>query len=307
VSDEPYPGGELGAERALELLEARSAEEMELLLASWSPEEAARAREYLELFGLLSQAEVPEFPRLALRQSLLARATSAPAEGSAGHPERLRPVQERLAHRRERPPTASLTPTLRSHRGLRLLAAGLALCALGLGALASLLAWQLQEERAARRGEAAAYEATLASAQLEMLEAAEGARIRQLEERLAMLTTAGNRLCALRPPEGSTGMPRARGLLLMGDNGRGWHLEASGLEHLEDGRCYQLWFVPDEPGAEPVSGGTFLACDRGSAQMGAPRMSTLPRAVFVTLEAEGGAETPSGPVVLHGDRAAQVL
>lgn len=74
---------------------------------------------------------------------------------------------------------------------------------------------------------------------------------------------------------------------------------AAGLPALPAGRVYQLWFVPN---ASPVSAG-LLTIDEGgrvAASVTRPDDVTVPVPMAVTLEPEGGVDSPTGEVYLLG-------
>lgn len=118
---------------------------------------------------------------------------------------------------------------------------------------------------------------------------------------LAAVSRPGTEVCALKPrlasaPEG------AHGTLYVMPGGEGWVLSLNGLDDVP-GKTYQMWFVGKD-GA--TSAGTFLT---GSAPYEwthdkMPPMGT--QAVAITLESEGGAESPTGPEILFGDAAEMV-
>ena len=74
---------------------------------------------------------------------------------------------------------------------------------------------------------------------------------------------------------------------------------AAGLPALPAGRVYQLWFVPN---ASPVSAGLLTIDDGGrvAASVTRPDDVTAPVPMAVTLEPEGGVDSPTGEVYLLG-------
>lgn len=74
---------------------------------------------------------------------------------------------------------------------------------------------------------------------------------------------------------------------------------AAGLPAVPTGRVYQLWFVPD---ASPVSAGLLTVDDEGrvAASVAKPEEVTVPVPMAVTLEPEGGVNSPTGEVYLLG-------
>jgi hypothetical protein len=78
---------------------------------------------------------------------------------------------------------------------------------------------------------------------------------------------------------------------------------ASNLEPLQPGKTYELWLIPAAAGENPIPAGMFRPDERGNASV---IMPTLPKGVEakafgVTVEDEGGATTPTMPIVLAGE------
>jgi len=76
---------------------------------------------------------------------------------------------------------------------------------------------------------------------------------------------------------------------------------ASHLEPLEPGKTYELWLVP-KTGA-PVPAGTFKPDAHGAASLMRQDMAVdVPAGGFaVTIEPEGGSQTPTLPIVMTGE------
>ncbi|HMD31950.1 MAG TPA: anti-sigma factor [Candidatus Acidoferrales bacterium] len=75
---------------------------------------------------------------------------------------------------------------------------------------------------------------------------------------------------------------------------------ASNLPPLDEGKSYQLWYMPSE--GVPSSAGVFAPDARGNATMMMPSSSMpgSPKAFAVTIEPVGGVAAPTGPEVLVG-------
>ncbi|MCU1253212.1 MAG: hypothetical protein JWQ49_6241 [Edaphobacter sp.] len=78
---------------------------------------------------------------------------------------------------------------------------------------------------------------------------------------------------------------------------------ANNLEPLKPGKTYELWLIPAEAGGSPIPAGTFRPDERGNASV---IMPTLPKGIEakafgVTVEDEGGATTPTQPIILAGE------
>lgn len=76
---------------------------------------------------------------------------------------------------------------------------------------------------------------------------------------------------------------------------------ASDMDPLQPEKTYELWLLPAD-GSSPVPAGTFHPDDQGNASV---LMPSLPKGVQakgfnVTIEDEGGSQTPTKPVVMSG-------
>jgi hypothetical protein len=77
---------------------------------------------------------------------------------------------------------------------------------------------------------------------------------------------------------------------------------ASNLDPLEAYKTYELWVIPAD-GTAPIPAGTFHPDDQGNASV---IMPDLPKGVTakqfgITIEADGGAQTPTLPIIMSGD------
>ena len=77
---------------------------------------------------------------------------------------------------------------------------------------------------------------------------------------------------------------------------------ATNLEPLQPSKTYELWLIPAGAGQNPIPAGTFHPDERGNASV---IMPVLPKGVEakafgVTIEDEGGAATPTMPIILVG-------
>ncbi len=78
--------------------------------------------------------------------------------------------------------------------------------------------------------------------------------------------------------------------------------QGSHLDPIPAAKTYELWLIPAAPGGQPIAAGTFKPDARGEASVILPE---LPKGVEagkfgVTLEDEGGAATPTAPILLIG-------
>ncbi len=76
---------------------------------------------------------------------------------------------------------------------------------------------------------------------------------------------------------------------------------ASNMEPLQMYKVYELWLIPAD-GRDPIPAGTFHPDSRGNASV---IMPTLPKGVEakafgVTIEDEGGSQTPTLPIIMVG-------
>jgi anti-sigma-K factor RskA len=76
---------------------------------------------------------------------------------------------------------------------------------------------------------------------------------------------------------------------------------ANNLEPLPIAKVYELWIIPAD-GTAPVPAGTFRPDARGYASVVMPQIpkGVAAKAFGVTMEAEGGATTPTMPILLVG-------
>lgn len=84
-------------------------------------------------------------------------------------------------------------------------------------------------------------------------------------------------------------LPRTGRLLLM----------ASNLQPLPAGKTYELWLIPAQ--GAPIPAGLFKPDERGQATLEHQMQAgTEAKAFGITIEDEGGSETPTPPIVLSG-------
>jgi hypothetical protein len=78
---------------------------------------------------------------------------------------------------------------------------------------------------------------------------------------------------------------------------------ASNLEPLKPGKTYELWLIPAAAGGSPIPAGTFRPDERGNASVIMPPLpkGVEAKAFGVTVEDEGGAATPTQPIILAGE------
>jgi hypothetical protein len=76
---------------------------------------------------------------------------------------------------------------------------------------------------------------------------------------------------------------------------------ATNLEPVENYKTYELWLIPAD-GGDPIPAGTFRPDARGNASVILPPLpkGIEAKAFGVTVEDEGGSQTPTMPIVLAG-------
>ena len=133
----------------------------------------------------------------------------------------------------------------------------------------------------------------LSAVQNENIKAAQYAQIMEL------LTSGQAQRVALHEAPSKTPPPEGR-VVYSARNGK-LLLTAQNLHALPAGKVYELWILQPN-GGKPLPAGTFAPDSRGNAAMIlADEPANLAVAGFgVTVENEGGAQTPTPPIVLSG-------
>jgi Anti-sigma-K factor rskA len=77
---------------------------------------------------------------------------------------------------------------------------------------------------------------------------------------------------------------------------------ASNLAPLQPAKTYELWLIPAAAGQNPIPAGTFHPDEHGNANVILPQLpkGVEAKAFGVTIEDEGGAATPTLPIILVG-------
>lgn len=294
---------------ALGALDSEDRAEVEAQLAA-SPEQREELRQLREIVALLPFAAAPVAPPDRVRQALMARiAAESPRATSA------RPQAQSAPTARPRSPW--LMPAI---------AAVLAAMVLGLAGLTFSLSGQVARLDQTNRdlvGVLGGLQTTLAETQArqEALATRLDEGRRELEQVSADLAASEQRIAELNvaraQDEYVISFVSAPGVatreLTAADAGLGAQGEMymypgnssavvlfSGLAPLEPGQVYQFWLAD---GSTQVAGGTFAvdAGGIGHIVVQAPREVNAFREVMVTVEPEGGSDTPSQTVVLEGN------
>jgi Anti-sigma-K factor rskA/Putative zinc-finger len=89
-------------------------------------------------------------------------------------------------------------------------------------------------------------------------------------------------------PQAKTVYVPRKGLLLMANN----------MEQLPQNKVYELWLLPAD-GSPPMPAGTFKPDRGGNALMHHPMHASIQAKAFaITIEPEGGSQTPTMPIVM---------
>ena len=93
------------------------------------------------------------------------------------------------------------------------------------------------------------------------------------------------------PQGGVTYMPEKGTLIFM----------ASNMEPLQVYKTYELWLIPAD-GRDPIPAGTFHPDERGNASVIMPPLpkGVEAKAFGVTIEDDGGSQTPTMPIIMAG-------
>jgi hypothetical protein len=292
------------------------------------------ARLYREALGLVAYELEPVAPSPEIKTLLMARIVSGadavdaadaadtaeeaaadgddtqPAPLAAPEPAPVMPVQTTppipIRHSQEmrpvRPPMAGAAAARRPPRRWPLaLAASLAFLLLGVSGYLYSRSLQdratiarLDRDLARERSQAAQ-----ASAQASRLESYS----LNLREKMALVTSPTVAVSALRPMGRPPLQPAARGLLFVAADHQHWYLSLRGLQPVEGGRLYKLWFMADQG---PVDAGSFTVLPGAPIEMSSKEMPAGTRTAVITLETDPGARTPSGPEILRAGAIAPI-
>jgi anti-sigma-K factor RskA len=77
--------------------------------------------------------------------------------------------------------------------------------------------------------------------------------------------------------------------------------QANNMEPLQPAKVYELWLIPAN-GSNPIPAGTFHPDERGYASVMMPPLpkGVAAKAFGVTIENEGGSQTPTMPIIMVG-------
>jgi Anti-sigma-K factor rskA len=138
---------------------------------------------------------------------------------------------------------------------------------------------------------------TAQSGQIDRL-SADAASAKQLIQ--AMTDPAAKRFTLTKAPAGQT-PPQPQGrVTYMPDKGT-LIFTASNMEPLQVYKTYELWLIPAD-GRDPIPAGTFHPDERGNASVIMPPLpkGIEAKAFGVTIEDDGGSQTPTMPIIMAG-------
>jgi len=268
--------------RALEL--ALEALDSATPITADSPEEEAAAREVLEILTLLPRALEAETPRPAVKARLMAAVVEEAVAEEAVVPVGDFGARKAAAQR----PAASMFSLA--------IAAALGFCVVGLG----FLIWQVDQQRVVNAELAKALE------QLRDVQQATLTKLATTERRFKMVTNTAREMYVMEPSqeelaEAIEASSAPHGVLYVCGQHQRWYMNLKDLEPAPSGREYYLWFLDEAQ--NPLSGLPFEVGPDAIAELDDQSMPVGTRAFMVTLETEGDHATPSGEIMILGDRA----
>ena len=234
-------------------------------------EEAALAREYTELVGLLPYELEPAVPPATGWEQIRSRLVTAT------------PSVVRFPQPREGP-AAQRQPARRSW-GTMAMAAALAVCLVGVGYL--LARTELQQSTI-----------DLLTADLDAAEARENLMAHDVDQ-FEMITRVARHIYPMRPVATAARRPMTGNVYVCGQHQQ-WYLNVQGLGQPPADHEYLLWFITDQG---TVLGGTMTLHGR-EAELSASSMPVGTRGFAVTLERRDAPhDEPQGDFLLLGDEA----
>lgn len=130
------------------------------------------------------------------------------------------------------------------------------------------------------------------------------AQARQLEaasldmrERFSLVTSPAVLVSPMRPMGQPPLQPGARGVLFVASDHQHWYMALQGLQPVQSGKTYKLWFVAS---AGMVDAGSFSAQPGAPVELSSQHMPAGTKGVLVTLENDPRATAPAGPEILRG-------
>jgi hypothetical protein len=101
----------------------------------------------------------------------------------------------------------------------------------------------------------------------------------------------------------TSGSSDARAIVYMDPDPEGWGgiVAFRGMSQPPAGQVYQLWMFTDD---QPTPGPTFIPDQTGEALVQVPEEAASSQAMAITMEPDGGSETPSTTPIMQGDLTA---
>lgn len=269
------------------------------------------ARLYTEVLGLIPFELDPMPPPPQGRERLLAliqQKEADPAAEPAPAPAPSRASRETPIPRLIPPGRPAVAVARRPSRWPLAIAAVLALMALG---LSGWLYQQLSQERATvaslRRdlqNERTRVAAALAEARDLRATSGKGLEdLRDLREKFSLVTSRAALVAAMRPMGRPPLQPGAHGILFVAANHQHWYMSVEGLQPVEPGQTYKLWFVADQG---PVDAGSFVARPGEPIELTSKQMPAGTKGAMITLEQDPNVAKPTGPGILRAAAMYQV-
>lgn len=101
----------------------------------------------------------------------------------------------------------------------------------------------------------------------------------------------------------TTGTSDAKGMVYMDPDPNGWGgiVAFRGMSQPPSGQVYQLWMIED---GQAIPGPTFTPDDSGEAMVQVTGDAATSQAMAITMEPDGGSDTPSTTPIMQGDMTA---
>jgi len=153
-------------------------------------------------------------------------------------------------------------------------------------------AWSFYNDRDALQGKLKSQ-----ASQMDRISADAAAAKRMLD---AMTDPSAKHVTLVKAPAGPT-PPEPQGRATYVSEKGALIFLASNMEPLQPYKVYELWLIPAD-GRDPIPAGTFRPDDRGNASVIMPPLpkGIEAKAFGVTVEDEGGSQTPTLPIILAG-------
>jgi anti-sigma-K factor RskA len=263
-----------------------------ILIPQMEPEDAQAAllqREAIEVIGLLPYQLEEQPPSAATRERLMAAVRGEDVD-QVGVPVAAPPLGGKVVSISQRTWQSRFLP----------LAAALIIALLGAFLWQQFAQLQDQQQTIDRLASQLS-ETNMQATQLTQYQE----ELETMQAQLALVTSQGVEVCALKPRYAAAAETNARGTLFVASDHQHWYLRIDDLEPCPLGRSYQLWFVTEDGTA--VDGGVLQIEHGVELEVTSDSMPQGTVEVSITLEPAGGSTAPSGPLVLHGNEVMRLL